>query len=156
VDWIGLAKDMNRWRAVVNSVLNLRVQWNAGKRTRENSCTLCVSPEYHSFSSASHHQHRDHRSHRLIGCPTAKTWIIQGMTTYKIRNKKPKINKTATLTARKHQLKYRTTRYRPHTRIQTRKIGKRNNTESYHNMSYTEKIPTVLSLIHIYFNLIFT
>jgi hypothetical protein len=26
VDWIGLAKDRNRWRAVVNSVLNLRVQ----------------------------------------------------------------------------------------------------------------------------------
>jgi hypothetical protein len=25
VDWIGLAKDMNRWRALVNSVLNLRV-----------------------------------------------------------------------------------------------------------------------------------
>jgi hypothetical protein len=24
-EWIGLAKDMNRWRAVVNSVLNLRV-----------------------------------------------------------------------------------------------------------------------------------
>jgi hypothetical protein len=24
VDWIGLAKDRNRWRAVVNSVLNLR------------------------------------------------------------------------------------------------------------------------------------
>jgi hypothetical protein len=26
VDWIGLAKDRNRWRAVVNSVLNLRVR----------------------------------------------------------------------------------------------------------------------------------
>jgi hypothetical protein len=26
VDWIGLAQDWNRWRAVVNSVLNLRVQ----------------------------------------------------------------------------------------------------------------------------------
>jgi hypothetical protein len=26
VDWISLAKDMNRWRALVNSVLNLRVQ----------------------------------------------------------------------------------------------------------------------------------
>jgi hypothetical protein len=26
VDWISLAKDRNRWRAVVNSVLNLRVQ----------------------------------------------------------------------------------------------------------------------------------
>jgi hypothetical protein len=25
VDWISLAKDGNRWRAVVNSVLNLRV-----------------------------------------------------------------------------------------------------------------------------------
>jgi hypothetical protein len=26
VDWIGLANDRNRWRALVNSVLNLRVQ----------------------------------------------------------------------------------------------------------------------------------
>jgi hypothetical protein len=25
VDWIGLAKGMSRWRALVNSVLNLRV-----------------------------------------------------------------------------------------------------------------------------------
>jgi hypothetical protein len=25
VDWIGLVQDMNRWRALVNSVLNLRV-----------------------------------------------------------------------------------------------------------------------------------
>jgi hypothetical protein len=25
VDWIGLAQDKNRWRAVVNSVLNLRI-----------------------------------------------------------------------------------------------------------------------------------
>jgi hypothetical protein len=31
VDWIGLAKDRNRWRALVNSVLNLRVPRNAGK-----------------------------------------------------------------------------------------------------------------------------
>jgi hypothetical protein len=26
VDWIGLARDRKRWRAVVNSVLNLRVR----------------------------------------------------------------------------------------------------------------------------------
>jgi hypothetical protein len=31
VDWIGLAKDKNKWRALVNSVLNLRVPLNAGK-----------------------------------------------------------------------------------------------------------------------------
>jgi hypothetical protein len=31
VDWIGLDKDRNRWRALVNSVLNLRVPWNVGK-----------------------------------------------------------------------------------------------------------------------------
>jgi hypothetical protein len=30
VDWIGLAKDRNMWRALVNSVLNLRVPKNAG------------------------------------------------------------------------------------------------------------------------------
>jgi hypothetical protein len=31
VVWIGLAKNRNSWRAVVNSVLNLRVPLNAGK-----------------------------------------------------------------------------------------------------------------------------
>jgi hypothetical protein len=31
VDWIGVAQDRNRWRALVNSVLNLRVPLNAGK-----------------------------------------------------------------------------------------------------------------------------
>jgi hypothetical protein len=31
VDWIGLAKDRNRWRALVNSVLNRWVSLNTGK-----------------------------------------------------------------------------------------------------------------------------
>jgi hypothetical protein len=31
VDWIGLVQDRDRWRALVNSVLNLLVLYNAGK-----------------------------------------------------------------------------------------------------------------------------
>jgi hypothetical protein len=31
VDWIGLSRDRGRWRALVNSVLNLWVPQNAGK-----------------------------------------------------------------------------------------------------------------------------
>jgi hypothetical protein len=31
VDWIGLARDRDRWRALVNLILNLRVSQNAGK-----------------------------------------------------------------------------------------------------------------------------
>jgi len=31
MDWIDLAEDRDRWRAVVNAVLNLRMTQNAGK-----------------------------------------------------------------------------------------------------------------------------
>jgi hypothetical protein len=31
VDWIGLAQGRNRWRGLLNSILNLRVPKNAGK-----------------------------------------------------------------------------------------------------------------------------
>jgi hypothetical protein len=39
VDWIGLAHDRYRWRALVNSVMNLRILWNAAKLP--SGCTTC-------------------------------------------------------------------------------------------------------------------
>jgi hypothetical protein len=51
VDWIGLAKDRNRWRALVNSVLNLRVPSNAGKLSSGlTSSGLSVSAQLHTVS----------------------------------------------------------------------------------------------------------
>jgi hypothetical protein len=51
VDWIVLAQDKNRWRAFVNSVLNLRVSYNTGKLL--SSCTtegFSSRPELHGVS----------------------------------------------------------------------------------------------------------
>jgi hypothetical protein len=48
VDWIGLAKDTNRWRAFVSAVLNLRVPLNAGKPSSSLTCSgLSGSAELH-------------------------------------------------------------------------------------------------------------
>jgi hypothetical protein len=38
VDWIDIAQDRDQWRALVNTVLNLRVSQNAGKFLR--GCTI--------------------------------------------------------------------------------------------------------------------
>jgi hypothetical protein len=51
VDWIGLVKDRNRWRAHVNSVLNIRVPWNAGKLSSGlTSSGLLSSAQLHRVS----------------------------------------------------------------------------------------------------------
>jgi hypothetical protein len=54
VDWIGLAQDRDRWRTLVNSVLNLRVPLNARKlwsvqTTRDHSS----SAQLHGVKSGS-------------------------------------------------------------------------------------------------------
>jgi hypothetical protein len=51
VDWIGLAQDRNRWRALVNSVLNLRAPCNAGKLSSGLTCSgLSSSAQLHRVS----------------------------------------------------------------------------------------------------------
>jgi hypothetical protein len=51
VDWIGLAQDRNRWRALVNSVLNLLVARNAGKLSSGlTSSGLSSSAQLHRVS----------------------------------------------------------------------------------------------------------
>jgi hypothetical protein len=51
VDWTGLARHRNRWRALVNSVLNLRVSLNAGKLTSGlTSSGLSSSAQLHIVS----------------------------------------------------------------------------------------------------------
>jgi hypothetical protein len=43
VDWIDVAQDWDQWRALVNTVLNLRVPCNAGNFLR--GCTIGGSSE---------------------------------------------------------------------------------------------------------------
>jgi hypothetical protein len=38
MDWIYLAQDMDQWRALVNTVMNLQVPWNAGNFL--SGCTI--------------------------------------------------------------------------------------------------------------------
>jgi hypothetical protein len=51
VDWIGVAQDRNRWRALVNWILNLRVPRNAGKLSSGlTSSGLSSSAQLHTVS----------------------------------------------------------------------------------------------------------
>jgi hypothetical protein len=50
VDWVGLAKDRNRWRALVNSVLNLGFHEMLGPSSGLTSSGLSGSAQLHIVS----------------------------------------------------------------------------------------------------------
>jgi hypothetical protein len=53
MDWTDLAQDKERWRAPVNTVMNLRVPWNAGiwlpEDLRKDSAPCCLVLSYYPF-----------------------------------------------------------------------------------------------------------
>jgi hypothetical protein len=76
VDWTGLAQDMNRWRALVNSVLNLRVPLNAGKlSSRLTTGGLSSSARLLRVSYVSRLNNAQHQVSMLLGTGVKERYL---------------------------------------------------------------------------------
>jgi hypothetical protein len=90
VDWIDRAQDMGQWRALVNTVLNLRVPWNAGKFL--SGCPI--------NGSSRRAQLRELKEKRLILCSyyifmeKSEDATAQSIQSTKFRPNSPEINQS--------------------------------------------------------------